>query len=561
MLFKKLFILDFEKKVSKTVSFTEGINIITSKDNQLGKSTIMKSMYYCLGGEVFFADRLNLKTKMHFLELEIKGESYVFIRHNKTIIVKEKLNVHKFNSSKELSHFLSEILELKIMLETKEKKYLIAPPVFTFLPYYIDQDYGWTPELKSFNNLNQFDKNKRKIHSYFHLSLLDEKFVEMQVRKKEIEIEVKSLSDDVKNAETLLEYINSTLTSYENEIDGDALKVKYETALIKYKKYSYDINQVRKHLLKLHEEIYKVDSAIEGLNKTSRDHERAMKNIKKTLEVECPHCQELFEIQSKDIYRINYNIMDLESSKIELTELKSKLFLKKQKIERDYHELNERITKIENQKVESETSFGEILKHKGLEETKQNLETDFVKKSSTLLSNKEKIKKINERLSLWNEDIKQANESYRKKLVYNLHLFNSEENTIPEKIEIDHTLSASGSGQVRVNLARVYSFLQLKDEKYSDHVRLPLLIDSPKGGEQSITNSELVISLITEKMDIPNQIIVATIDFQSFYDGEMSNLNLIYLSNPEFNLLNEKDYLENKNQINQYFDLYWQANK
>ncbi|QEY23062.1 hypothetical protein D0S48_18250 [Psychrobacillus sp. AK 1817] len=550
-----------EAKTSKTINFYEGINIITSKDNQLGKSTIMKSLYYCLGSEMFFSDRLNLKTKMHFLELEIKGKPYLFLRHGKIIVVKDRNGLHKFNSATELSHFLSEILELKVMLESKGKSYVIAPPVFTFLPYYIDQDYGWTPELKSFDNLNQFDKNKRKYYSYYHLSLLNEEFGEFQIQKKTLEIKIKELLLALQNATNLLEYINNTLTKFKKEIDLEFLRIEYENTLVKYKKYSFDLNNLRKNLIKINEEIYKIDNIINNLNESQKDHEKVIKNIKKNLEVECPNCQSIFEVQAKDVFRINYNISDLDSSKIELIDLKEKVLEKKQKVEKDYYSLNELLHKIENEKVKSEITFDEVLRFKGLEETQQKLTTEYLFNDAELKKEKKQLSRINKQLKSWNDSIDKANESYRDILEYNLHLFNTKENDLPSKIEIDHTISASGSGQVRVNLARIYSFLQLKENTSNSHIRLPLLIDSPKGGEQSVSNSELILSLITDKMELPNQIILATIDFDSFYRGDVKDFNLIVLDNPQYSLLNTQDYLSNEALIKQYFELYWLACK
>lgn len=561
MIFKKLIIFDYEKKKSKSIVFDEGINVITSKDNQLGKSTIMKSLYYCLGGEVFFSDRLNLKTKIHFLEINVKNDSYLFIRNGKNIVVKHREKVYKFSNMTELSNFLSELFEFKIMLESRGGEYVVAPPVFNFLPYYVDQDRGWTPELSSFDKLDQFIKNKRKFYSYYHLSILNEEFGQIQAQKKELEIHKDKLNDNIKNSRSLLNYIETTLTTYEREINLDSIKLEYETTLSKYKKYSYDLNNLRKYLLNLNEEVYKIDNIIKGIDNTQSGHEKTLKKLKKSLGIECPQCHTLFEVQSKDIFKINYNIVDLNSSKIDLINLKREITDKKQKVEGEYSTLKDKLDEIEREKLKSKYTFDEVLKFKGMEETKQKLTSEYIENNDELNQVKSEIVLINRKLKGWDYDISEANSLYKEMLEYNLYLFNAEENKLPDKIEIDHKLSSSGSGQVRVNLARVYSFLQLKEKKNREHIRLPLLIDSPKGAEQSEDNSKLVLSLITEKMELPNQIIVATIDFESFYDVDSHNVNLISLNNPRYGVLSNEDYITNQLEIDRYFHVYWQSYK
>lgn len=561
MVFKKLIIFDVEAKESKTLSFENGVNIITSSDNQVGKSTIMKSLYYCLGGDVFFSDRLNLKSKMHFLELEIKKKNLKFIRHGKVIVVVSESRTYKFNSATSLSAFLSEHFEYKIYLESKENTYIIAPPVFYFLPYYIDQDYGWTPELKSFNKLNQFDKSKRKFYNYYHLNLLNEEFGKIQIQKKELEVDIKKLNSDLQNIIGLLEYIKNDISSYNVELDFNILKLEYENTLSKYKKYSYDLNNIRRKLLHYDEDLYKTDIVINNLNSSLREHTKVKNNIKKHFEVECPDCNAIFEVQAKDILRMNYNISDLNSSKLELIDLKEKILENKRKVQKDYEKLNALIKEIEESKVESEITFDKVLKFKGLQETNQKLSSEYTIKNAELEVFNEKLKDVKSKLNLWNEQINKANRDYREKLDLNLLLFNSTEYELPEKIEIDHTITASGSGQVRVNLARVYSFLQLKEIVSPQHIRLPLVIDSPKGGEQSVSNSELILSLLTEKMELPNQVIVATIDFDSFYKGDSSKFNVITLKNSKYSLLSNEDYIDNEEVILSYFDLYYKACK
>lgn len=176
VIINKLFIFDVIDKKSKSVDFKDGINIITSKGNQLGKSTIMKSIYYTLGAEVFFADRLNVKSKIHILEIKVNDKKINFIRHGKVVVIQDDKRIFKASSASDLSHKLHDIFGFSVFIEDRQKNYVTAPPVFRYIPYYIDQDHGWTSELKSFDKLGQFDKKSRDLLFYYHLNILDENY-------------------------------------------------------------------------------------------------------------------------------------------------------------------------------------------------------------------------------------------------------------------------------------------------------------------------------------------------------------------------------------------------
>ena len=61
--------VDLTNKEAERVHFQSGKNLLTSDHNHLGKSVIMKSIFYTLGAEVFFPapiKRINLLTFIDF---------------------------------------------------------------------------------------------------------------------------------------------------------------------------------------------------------------------------------------------------------------------------------------------------------------------------------------------------------------------------------------------------------------------------------------------------------------------------------------------------------------
>lgn len=561
IIIRKLFIFDVIEKKAKSVNFEDGINIVTSKGNQLGKSTIMKSIYYTLGAEVFFADRLNAKSKIHMLEIEVNDMKHTFIRHGDVVVIKDLKGIFKTSSASELSHKLHDIFGFNVFLEDKQKKYVIAPPVFHYIPYYIDQDHGWTSELKSFDKLGQFDKKSRDLLFYYHLDILDEDYGIKLKEKKELDVSMSDLKTRKKEILGLLAYIRENITAFNLELDITALQIQKKEILHKYEKYSYDLNNIRRKLIEYQEEIYKIDNVIDNLNSTLKQNDKVRAHVKHQFDVECPYCKEHFEIQAKDILRINYNIVDLEASKLEMLDIKGKLQGKMKKVQKEYEDYQATLKTIEEEKVDSDNTFEDILKFKGLQETQNQLSTELVKNAGDIEEKSEDLKEIRKDLKKWQDEIDKANSSYKDILNLNLIRFNTNEHALPEKYNIGKNLKASGSGQVRVNLARVYSFIKLLEEYNPEGLKYPLVIDSPKGGEQSTTNSELILRLLTEKAQISNQIILATIDFESFYNGDTKKFNIITLENEPYHLLSAEDYQNNQVIIDDFVALYFEANQ
>ena len=71
-----------------------------------------------------------------------------------------------------LAPLLGEIFDFSVYLPNKETgKVEMAPPAFTFMPYYIDQDKGWSGLYDSFASINQYKSTDRIKSLYYHLNI------------------------------------------------------------------------------------------------------------------------------------------------------------------------------------------------------------------------------------------------------------------------------------------------------------------------------------------------------------------------------------------------------
>ena len=78
-------------KKANIFKFSEGANLIVSKRNGMGKSSLVKSLFYALGASVkSFPKGWKVEKYIYQLEIQIKDKVYKIKRHNKVISIKSE---------------------------------------------------------------------------------------------------------------------------------------------------------------------------------------------------------------------------------------------------------------------------------------------------------------------------------------------------------------------------------------------------------------------------------------------------------------------------------------
>ena len=172
--------VDLTNKEAKRVYFSPGKNLITSARNHLGKSVVMKSIYYTLGAEVYYPNPIKKLNLLTYIDFSLNAHQYRVARLKNTFVLYCDGSFRGcYSSVNEFGNELSSIFGLEIDLVAKDQAGTIVkcPPAFYYMPYYVDQENGWAVNSFSFDRMAQFDLPQRKNSYFFHLGALDSGYV------------------------------------------------------------------------------------------------------------------------------------------------------------------------------------------------------------------------------------------------------------------------------------------------------------------------------------------------------------------------------------------------
>lgn len=157
--FQSILIADLLSNTARLQNFSKGLNVVTSADSHVGKSSLLKSLYYTLGAEVEYDSVWDRNTKLYVATVYVENELYRIARFMKRFAVfhNDELLLITDSLTKEVTPLLGEIFDFAVYLPNKDTgRVEIAPPTFTCMPYYIDQDKGWSGLYNSFASLLQY---------------------------------------------------------------------------------------------------------------------------------------------------------------------------------------------------------------------------------------------------------------------------------------------------------------------------------------------------------------------------------------------------------------------
>ena len=281
MILTKLVILDRTDKEANVFVFSDKANIITSDDSYVGKSCLLKSMFYAMGFPIrVIQTGWNLKNKLFKLYYIHDNQEGFIIRSGDTYWID---NVSEALSTMEYSKWLLQKYNLNIRLPLKDNVDIrTVYPSAIILPFYVDQDVSWSaiPYKNVANDLSQYassvipsalfeylfgistnvimDKKQERLYlsneknslrqQYDTLSMLKDDFIRKDT--EEYAFNEQEAIDDIKRYLSLAEDINVKLNEfksniYQKKIEVDNLKVETLelTKIIENTRHSY--NEIR----------------------------------------------------------------------------------------------------------------------------------------------------------------------------------------------------------------------------------------------------------------------------------------------------------------------------
>lgn len=546
--------VDLTNKEAKRISFSPKKNLLTSTRNHLGKSVIMKSIYYTLGAEVYYPNpikRLNLLT---YIDFSLNAHLYRVARLKNTFVLYcDGVFDGCYQSVGDFEERLCEIFDLEIDLVSKDRDGTIikCPPAFYYMPYYVDQENGWAVNSSSFDKMAQFDLPQRKNSYFFHLGVLDNSYVEISKRHKTNKKRIDELTKEIDKYRTVIETLQAGLNAIQMSFDTASLERAISSRQQEIKRILEELTQTRFALLKAEDDLIQL----------THEKELLSKYIKKKVPnedfvsgetIECPRCGMVFEqVLTQRLEKIYLRESLLEDYTVAAEGQKR---LEKQiiKLKRKFEAKQQGLKDFEKELAADRESYNTYVKSKATNQLLKEYWDQISYNSSEIDRLRKDSAEINQRLSAYTQEREQANTVYQGNLTRLLAGLDIPSDQVETESEPGTHLSASGAYGPRCKIAQMLAFVETQHSTAPDLITFPMVIDSPNVLEQDDEHLESIIRTLLTWDKTSNQIIVASIQGRNMA-STIDDVKIITLDNPQNHLFDSAEYAEYEAEIAEIF--------
>lgn len=547
MIFKKLLIFSSVDKKAKIVEFSDGKNIITSSPidgTDRGKSIIMKSLYHALGGDCHFDAKWNDNDKTYIVNFLVNNNEYYIYRCSRLFKVFDKnFNLlFKTIDRRELATLLINIFNFAVKLpDRNEEKLEITPPAFNYLLYFLDQDYIDGPYFNSFKQLAQYPNFKENT-LFYHFGAFDDEYYNIIRKLEKLKEDNQVLNKQKTLTGEMLQKVISKINgvSYSNNID--LLKSDVERSKEDYNNIAIMLSNIRTKLINLRNEKEDLLRSLQSLKLIDKTNENQIKSL---LSHKCPFCQsDVSDTVSLKITKYNTTddiILLSNDLQISISSVDSKIT----KQEKEYKDWLAKLKEYEETLGEKSSEINDVLRHKGYIEFKDNLIADIDTIDEKLSSNTSEEKEYRKKLKKYNDTKKQINQKYYELMLSDKSKFGLEEISPKSFEEITRVFSAGGSNKPISTVIWYVNLIKIKNKFNPNAICFPVVFDSPNNAETDTEKKIQVYKYLVNNIDNKNQLIVSGIGYdEESFDGIKFD-KIITLENSKYELLCNKDYIEN----------------
>jgi hypothetical protein len=551
LVFVEMILLSKTEKRARRIKFSQK-NVIQGK-NDVGKSTLIKSLYHALGADTpkINNSRWKKANPIYALKFAYDQKKFTIIRDQKYfgLFLNEKL-VGKYSGiAREggVADAINPLLNFDLELENKDDKLVRLGPSYYFLPFYIDQDLGWNQSWDSFDALSSVKTYRQKMLDY-HLGIRPQAYYDAQKNAFRYKAEQAEIVGKKSDLITVRDNYKTRKNKQRVDIDPIAFKAEIEALVDEYNKVSEYQQEQLKEIQKARNQKVGLENDIELLAKVIKELEKDYLFCESPAtpnEVSCPNCGTIFSNSIKERFGIlddaDYCLSLMDQRKRELIIVNEEL----KELDAKYDELFKKMNSIDDiMQVKRESiTFAEVVAAEGYKDVLRSIGSDLSAldeqhgaletailglKADTKLDTKMKEQIVD----FYQQSMKSSLNSL------NVHVLEPENYETPYKV-ID--ANALGSDLPRSLLAQYFSFLKTI-EKFNKFVLCPLVIDSPLQQDQDKANAGTIFDFIFANTLKDQQLILGTVQLEGLKSSRLpSDLNVISLEK-EFSLLSPDEY-------------------
>ena len=558
MYFKSILIADIVSHKARFQQFQKGLNVITSTNNHVGKSSLLKSLYHTLGANVKYDSVWNVNNKLFVLDFCVDNIDYRIVRQIKSFAVfkGEELILVTSKVMSELAPLLEKIFHFGIYLDSKKDgRVTLAPPVFTFLPYYIDQDNGWSELYGSFQNQEQYKKHDRMKSLYYHLSIYTKSAVELMAQRDKLQEELDTLKTDATKLLDIIEALTDEIQGIVPADDVAQFDKNIQISKNKIRTLVKQIGEKRNRIQELeisleqHEHQLQVITEYHTIAKTAQSNQEIFTHS-------CPRCGYLYD---DEIYnRVHANYLNVSDSYVKtyigqvIISIRDDL----QKEKQQYITLTKKLNNLETAYSNKEDEFDLYIRHRGISESVDKLNTRLGKNQKEQSDIRKALKDIAKELKSFPSK-KEVESKYIEFTRLNIIKLGAWNAAYDGTIKLLSPIKAQGTLENKIILSQFVGLFQTMEYFKTQTIRLPFVVDSPRGKEASQESSKEILSMIAGISMLP-QVILATIDFNDYKDslGDSARNATVITLQKHNRLLDEADYITHEAEIEQLLNLF-----
>ena len=549
--YKELLIFDKESKKARKIEFQKGINIVTSKLNSVGKTSLSLMILYGFGAKVKFSDKWNMNNIFTKLTLQQNDKEIIIIRYRDTYSIIADGERFFYPIQKQgYSEKLYELLGLTIKIKDKNSDtYSTAIPSLYLLPYFISQTK--TDEDRSvFLDLNMYMKTDLHDALYYHVGVLDNEYTSLVQELTQAQKALDKLKKDKEEQSAEIAYLESKLNQNKNikTVDSDE---DLDSDIAVYEKYA----KKKKNYYEMIKEASEIKRKIKLLNQALVDNVAYTDRILNAEDITCPVCHSDITDFISSALSVGIAEADINA---EIAELKAKLLDIDRKIalaKSSLDELLRLISAIELQRENIKTTRAIIVWNEELQKAK----TNYVETQMQIESYEQMIKGLSSKSRHYSEKKKVADTRYRSSFCTLLDATNVNTTGIDlQTLNLYDTVSLSGSEIPRVAISRFFALLESKAE---DSIVMPIIFDFPNldMNEENLTRCFKVMCEKIADTDLYPQSFVFSIDCEeriakagaSLKEANIIRMEELPMDDKEHpQLLCEHDYIMYMEEIN-----------